>query len=203
MPLERSLADALGGAVGFAVRAVVAIAPIELEALSPAERDRARELGEGPRLEAWLMGRAALRRLFSELGEPDDTPAIRFPHPRISLTHSHSFAVALGLVEPACRGVGVDLELGRGPADAAARLFLREEERRSVASLDLRRLWTVKEALFKANPENADTWFTDYRVEDPAAEQGRAVLLRGRKAAMRYASVSFGAGILSAAVLPE
>jgi hypothetical protein len=71
----------------------------------------------------------------------------------------------------AIEGVGVDLEFARPMHSEAARFFLTAGERRAVEELaagqqpkTLLRLWTIKEALFKADPHNAGTALTDYDV---------------------------------------
>jgi acyl carrier protein len=109
-------------------------------------------------------GRAALRMAAALAGLPGDPDGYRFPHPRASVTHAeHAVAAAVLVSVPAC-GVGVDLEGDRQVTPAIARFYLHDDESRD----DALRLWTVKEAMFKADPDNATRITRDYRVADPA-----------------------------------
>jgi len=74
-----------------------------------------------------------------------------------------------------------------------ARLFLHPSEEG-----DLLRLWTVKEALFKATPANDGAVFLDYAVDDPQALSGRASDRHGR--AFEYLSRRRPEGWLTLAV---
>jgi acyl carrier protein len=120
--------------------------------------------------------RRALGLLGGVLGPPPDGYA--FPHPRLSLSHTDRWGVAAAATGPAA-GTGVDLEHLRPVDPRTARFFLRPEEenwlrrapRREVAHV---RLWTVKEALFKADLGNAVRTLRDYAVDDPAARTGLA-----------------------------
>ena len=201
---EALLEDELGNALGISLKLSIAYAPVDPSSLSAGEEARRQALEGSPKLGAWMRGRRALKRLLGRLGEGDDTAAIEFPNARVSLTHSGDAAVAVGA--PNLRGIGVDLELGRGPGAAAERLFLGENERRVVAALGPRarlRLWTVKEALYKANLRNSETWFTHYLVDDPRCGEGAAFVGRGGgRLEMRYASFELMRGYLTVAICP-
>ena len=126
---------------------------------------------------------------------------------RVESLLAEKLAVGAGAPAGDLLGIGVDLELSGTPRPEAARFFLTPDERAWAAALpagrqgkELRRLWTVKEALFKSDPDNGRKTLLDYRVEDPAAASGVAFSgMEGR--VMRYASVSFSGGVLSVAVL--
>ena len=150
---ERRAREALGGPVRFAV----ARAPLSRSALTTGERRRLAEIRHPGRRRDWLRGRRALKELLRSLGLPEDTSRIDFPHPRLSLAHSAGWAVAAGWdgkAEPA--GLGVDFEGHRPLRAGASRFFLNREERGARGGKGLLRLWTVKEALFKSDPGNAD-----------------------------------------------
>ena len=204
LSLEPLLENELGNALGVSVTVSMADAPVDPSSLSAGERALRKALERSPKLDPWMRGRRALKRLLGRLGESEDTASIAFPNRRFSLTHSGDAAVAVAA--PSVRGIGVDLELGRGPGAAAERLFLSERERRVVAELGPRarlRLWTVKEALYKANLRNAETWFTHYLVDDPRQEEGAAFVERdGARLEMRYASFALRGGYLTVAVCP-
>jgi 4'-phosphopantetheinyl transferase EntD len=203
---EDLLENELGNALAVAMKVSIAYAPVDPSSLSAGEQARRKALEGSPKLGAWMRGRRALKRLLGRLGEPDDTASIAFPNRRFSLTHSGDAAVAVGAALPSLRGIGVDLELGRGPGEASERLFLSESERRAVADLGPKarlRLWTVKEALYKANLGNSETWFTHYVVDDPRGDRGAAFVGReGGRLEMRYASFELAGGYLTVAICP-
>ena len=168
--------------------------PLAVGELSAGERAAFDRLTGELRRRDWLLGRAALKRLLGGA----DTSTVRFPHPRLSLAHSGGVAVAAALDRGAPHaGLGVDFELWRAPDARTARFFLHADERPREAS-GLLRLWTVKEALFKATPANAGAQLLDYRLDDPGAAAGTA--RDGRGNAFRYASGMLPAGPLSVAV---
>ena len=180
--------------------------PLPEERLTPGERDVFAKLSAPARRHSWLLGRAALKRLQAALGGGDDTSTLKFPHPRISLTHSDTWAVAIGSTSPKLQGIGVDLEVKSAPKPEAARKFLNPAEMvwlRRMEEADrpgmLHRLWTVKEATFKADPENQGRTLRDYGLADPGYIAGRA--RRGDRV-FYYASFEVPDGFLSVAVLP-
>jgi 4'-phosphopantetheinyl transferase EntD len=124
--------------------------------------ERAR-LPAGLRRHDWLLGRAALRAHGIA-----DTALVAFPNRCLSLTHAAGVALA-ARCDGAQAGLGVDLEGWRTIDPRAARFYLRPQE-----TGDLLRLWTVKEALFKATPDNAGAVLVDYQVDDSDALGGVA-----------------------------
>jgi 4'-phosphopantetheinyl transferase EntD len=201
---ETRIEDALASALGVPISAAVAAAPIEEDLLTEDERRRYAEVGDTSRCDSWLRGRAALKHLLARIGESPDTARLEFPHPRLSLSHCGRYAVAIASPAAATSGMGVDLELRREvPADAA-RFFLSVDERRQLPlapGRELLRLWTVKEAVFKADLGNAGRGLLDYHLADTAARQGLARVCGGRAAVIRYASLTLPGGFLSAAVV--
>lgn len=196
--LERSFAKSLGEDVVLAF-ARVPLAPAEL---TRGERAELARVGSGDRDAEWLRGRAALRSALARRGEAPDTSGIRFPNARYSLSHSGGQAVAASAL---ARGTGVDFECFRPIRAGTARFFLTEDECALVASLPsgsrsaaLLRLWTVKEALFKADVDNAERTMRDYRLCDPAATAGFA--RTPDSAPQRYATRRTDAGVLTVAV---
>ena len=130
--------------------------------------------------------------------EGGDTSLVRFPHRCLSLTHAGGVAVA-AWADGSQAGVGVDFEGPHATDPRIAPLFLVEQERKAAAGPDdLLRLWTVKEALFKATPDNLGASFLDYEVADPAALVGEAEDRSGRR--LRYVSGGLNGGWLSLAV---
>jgi acyl carrier protein len=109
-------------------------------------------------------GRDALRLAAALAGLPGDPARFLFPHPRASVTHTERAGAAAVLLAGPGAGVGVDLEHDRTVQPRMARFYLRDAE----VGADLLRLWTVKEAMFKADPDNATRLLRDYRTTDPA-----------------------------------
>jgi 4'-phosphopantetheinyl transferase EntD len=207
---EKSLSKKFEEDLGISVKIAASGRSVDLRQLSPREQVRYRALEALPRRESWLKGRSALKRLLLRLGEGDDTAEVRFPHPRFSLTHSGRYAVAIGTDSDRLGGIGVDLEVGRSPHPDSARFFLTPEERdwlhrqpESDRPAHLLRLWTAKEALFKADPKNDETALPDYRMADPGACRGTAGVRHGREIEMRYASSPCGEGWISIAIYPR
>lgn len=193
-------------AFGLPVEARVAEEPLAPERLSGRERIQLAGLACSKRAESWRLGRAALKDLRTALGESPDTADLSFPHPRYSLSHCGRTALAVGCRiggEP--QGIGVDLERDRPVPSQAARFFLTPAEQLWLAdvcsatrSAAVLRLWTVKEALFKADPGNAETRLHHYGIELPFAPVGRARNRRGME--LRYASLRADGGFVSVAV---
>jgi len=180
---------------------------VELEELSRLESEAFSRLAGSLRLPSWLRGRAALKRLLRALDEPDDTGLVRFPHPRLSLTHAGALAIAVGTRHQRLdvTGVGVDLEWARAVRPEASRFYLQPEEMLELqrltdaeANAARLRLWTVKEALFKATPQNENALLTDVSCADPLALTGTAWGKRAERYA--YATQAFGAGVVTVAV---
>ena len=172
---------------------------------SRAEIELADSFASPGRREIWLRGRSALKVVLARLGENTDSSGILFPAPRYSLTHCGQTVVAVGLETGSpVGGIGVDLEIGRTPPERSGRFFLTEEESAWVMRVDaaerdatLLRLWTIKEALFKADPDNAGRLLTQYRLEDPSSQVGRAFAFEN---VLEYTSLAIPDGMLSVAI---
>ncbi|MEO3786714.1 4'-phosphopantetheinyl transferase superfamily protein [Actinocorallia sp. B10E7] len=141
--------------------------------------------------------RAGLVFLGALLGEPA-LPAL--PHPRLSMSRSGDLNLAACVLGAPVTGFGIDLEEERSADPRTGRFFLRDHELRWLDGVRPRdrdhehmRLWTVKEALFKADPANAGTVLRDYGLADPSARTGRA-------GPARYTTVRLGGRFLSFAV---
>lgn len=205
--IEKRLERRLQEEIFVPLKVAVSTAPISVSRLAPKELAAFKDFPLPARQDLWLRGRSALKRLLARLEEDEDTSGIHFPNARYSLTHSRGVAIAVGVEEVRLRGIGVDLETGRTPRVESARFFLgpREQEwclrfEPSVRSEHLQRLWTVKEALFKADPHNRNTGLVDYVVEYPGKPKGRVFTAGGRELAMAYGSIPFAGGALSVAI---
>lgn len=203
---EASIANALLETFSLPILAVVESQPVPENQLTPGESAELTKMTSPLRRESWLRGRAALKRLAVEMHGSQDTSTLKFPHPNFSLTHSENWAVAIGVISTKLAGLGVDLEIKGAPKAETARRFLNPSEMVWLRRMDelehprlLHRLWTVKEAIFKADPDNAGKTLKDYALADPGFKAGRA--LRASRL-FHYASFEFPAGFLSVAVLP-
>lgn len=193
------------------VRLCIAQKSVGMMALSLGERARYERLTTSRRRSDWLLGRSALKDLLARLGKSLDTTVITFPNPCFSLTHCDGFAVAVGVPPRTLKGIGVDLEMGQTAHREAARFFLTGDEQEWVEGLgstvrgrELRRLWTVKEAVFKSDPANRARTLMSYELIIPAAKCGvAAVGLSAAGALIRYVSLEFGQGFLSIAAMPK
>ena len=206
-PLDPALSDAISRDLGVAVRLSMATAPVPMAALSMAEMARLAELPGRARQDEWRRGRAALKDALRSIGQPEDTARLALPHRLVSLTHSGQVAVAVAATDGGTLGVGIDLEMDRAPRLETARFFLTAEEQawlQAQPEIERRahivRLWTVKEALFKADMRNTDAALHEYRVDDPAVMAGGATRAVSR-ASFTYATRRFETGTLTVAAL--
>jgi len=181
-------------ALGIPVELAAVSSPVAVADLSPGERAQLPK-GGGARRGDWLRGRAALKVLL----DGADTATVAFPHRALSLTHAAGLAVA-ARADGHQAGLGVDFEGERSIDPRAARFYLRDAEQADLADGDLLRLWTVKEALFKATPANDGATFLDYEVADAhaLAPVGTATDRAGR--CFRYVSGRLRQGWLTIAV---
>jgi len=203
---EASLANALLETFSLPIVACVEGSPVSEDRLTSGETAELARLTAPGRRDSWLRGRAALKRLGTVMGEGEDTSLLKFPHPKLSLSHSETWAVAIGLDSAKIRGIGVDLEVKSAPRPETARKFLNASETvwlRRMEPVDhprlLHRLWTVKEAIFKADGDNKGRTLKEYALADPGFVAGRA---RRGDLLFFYASFEVPGGFLSVAVLP-
>ncbi len=203
---EASFGNALLETFSIPIFVCVEGQPLPENRLTSGEKADLSKLTAPGRRESWLRGRAVLKRLGAAIGEGEDTSAFKFPHPKLSLTHSEAWAVAIGSNSPKMAGIGVDLEVKSIPKPETARRFLNPSEMVWLRRMDelehprlLQRLWTVKEAIFKADPGNQGKTLKDYALADPGFVAGRA--RRGDRL-FHYASFEVPQGFLSVAVLP-
>jgi acyl carrier protein len=190
----------------LSVLAVWTTRPLPLPVLTARERAYAATLGPG--LRHWLTSRNAQRLLLGLLGMECETTAYTYPHRRLSLSHTETGSLAAGVRTPVpagMAGLGADLEPDHAADPRTARFFLDERERRWLTGLSPKaggsehvRLWTVKEALFKADPANSGATLRDYLVDEPEARCGQA-RRRRHDTIFGYASGRLGGAHLSVA----
>ncbi|MEB3298513.1 MAG: 4'-phosphopantetheinyl transferase superfamily protein [Candidatus Sericytochromatia bacterium] len=187
--LERRIAMDLGATV------LLAFADNPLEGHSA----RLESLTHPARILSYRRGRAALANILQRLGRTEDPWSVSFPHPEFSISHTAARAVAAAW--PQGKGIGVDLEAAdRHVSPGAMRLYLTQDElaRHSDAPEETRlRLWTVKEALYKAHGHNAGLVLSSFSLDDPEAFCGTATSA-GRS--FRYGSWASESGWLAMAL---
>jgi len=170
--------------------------PLPMESLTAGELVVWQSLGSDAARRNWLIGRSALKALVEQ-----DTSELVFPHPALSLTHAGGMAVA---VRSAAKlsGIGVDFEQWRAQVHPRfAEFFLRPSEHAAAKNVRaIVRLWTIKEALFKALPDNDGCVLLDFELADPASDCGTASGPGGRT--LHYVSADVGLGAVSVAVTP-
>jgi len=193
LPDTKFLKSTLGEPLGLDLLFNVTSGPATAAVLSPTEQERYEVLEDTARAEPWLLGRAALKSLRSQLDGCADIDNMRFPNGRFSLSHSADVALAVAEPSGCLEGIGIDLEVDARIQPAAARFFLSDSEQRWLQSQPsehrphhLLRLWCVKEAVFKANPGNAGKLLADHELQHPADGKGAASSVDGQT--MEYAS---------------
>lgn len=200
MPPEVKVVDS------FLVELETAYAPLRESDLTVGELTIWKDLRGDERKVAWLRGRMALRNLRVRQGCDVDTSKLSFPSPQYSVSHSGELSLAAG-VRDTFQGIGVDVELDRRPRTAIARFFMTDDElkyirdlREQTASQRVLRIWTIKEALFKATPNNKDLTLRSFRITDPDAEEGEATVVSRPGLHIYYSSFSLDRGQLSVAI---
>lgn len=170
-----------------------------------------------PNRDIWLMrrnnkqaGRTLLGKLLRQtgLGGVFKAKLLSFPQTSCSISHSQDTVVCTLSAGKGLQGLGLDIELQRSVPIDAGRLYLSNREQRllknysTYSSNELLRLWTVKEALFKADIKNRKrSWLSHYECFNPQNWFGEARLhISTTKQRFKYATVRFQLGYLSIAV---
>jgi len=165
----------------------------------------------------WLMrrsnkqaGRTLLGKLLrqSGMGSVFKAKLLSFPQTACSISHSRNTVVCALSAGKGLQGLGIDVELPRSVPIDAGRLYLSNREQRllkncsTYSSDELLRLWTVKEALFKADINNRKRgWLSHYECLNPHIWFGNARLRPSTtRQCFKYATVTFQSGYLSIAV---
>ena len=185
--------------LGTPIHLAVAHEQIRVDLLSSGAKNRFNSIatvGKGD----WLMGRQALHNLCATLGWELDAGMVSFPHRAVSLTHANGLAIAVAATAATGHaGVGIDYEADRHVHPRTATWFLNAGEM-PQSTEDLLRLWTVKEAVYKACPCNRDLTLLDFQLDDPSTTSGEAGCPKKPALHFRYASLPFMDGIVSAAI---
>jgi len=151
----------------------------------------------------WRGRRKALGQLINELhlGPSNKVENMIFPQQQLSLTHSGRWSIAAGTSSIKVLGIGIDFEVSKDMDQATTRLFMNQRERNRLVdntSLALR-LWSIKEAIFKSDPDNHEYRVWDYELCNPSLHTGRAFRASSNKK-FRYISLRLLEGVLAIAV---
>lgn len=202
--LEKRLSRELNVVLKIAVSQEAATA----DQLTQAELAAYTQIADSPRSYSWLLGRSALKRLRASWKLSQDTSSITFPNPSYSLTHSGNYAIAAGTRAKNIDGLGVDLELERVPHPDALHFFLRPSEHQWILSLpqpvrsrETLRLWTIKEAVFKADPNNAGRLLANYNLPCPWDHRGHGFADNAPQRKIHYCTIELAQGFFAAAIL--
>lgn len=157
------------------------------------EHTLAQRLGVPLHLGVAATGRDALATALRAAGR-DTITVERWPCAFASLTHSRDVAIAVAL-PPHVRaiGIGIDLEHDRPMKPDMARLICDTHERAWLDTLpserrdaELLRLWTAKEALYKADPTQGESIVAEYVLASPGDE----ITTGGRRDSTHHATVT-------------
>ncbi len=172
--------------------------PLSLDDLLPQEQLALKEAKNRGRFHAsWFLGRAVARKLFSYLEIPIEATTLMMSQNKISLSHTKNNAYAIGISEytNGTFGIGLDVELSRTMQRDWGRFFLTPSEQQWLSNIPesslsntMIRLWTLKEALFKADLNNRQFDLPDYQLKDPSQWTGDAFNIHN-KLAFRYYSL--------------
>ena len=183
------------------VRLASARAPLAENLLDSTDRQRLASFTTIERKNQWLRGRSALSAIAAALDIEARLSELHSPCPGISLTHNGKVSVAAGI--STAQGIGIDFESWHQIEPAMLRWFLTETEQHQLAvssNFTRLRLWTVKEALFKASSENKGLLLTDFEVNQSTAMTGHARNCTRVNSGLRYTSFMLRQGLLSIAI---
>jgi phosphopantetheinyl transferase len=111
--------------------------------------------------------------------DPRESLNLSFPNKNFSISHKKNFSVALYLKGDNFQGCGVDVEVPKRIPIKHWHFFMTPEEISKLnkksnlkSSQIASRIWTIKEALLKADMNNLGKFLKDYPLEDLMKTQG-------------------------------
>ena len=198
----QSLSHAFSQHLGRTLIIAVSSDPIQPELLGEKGRQIFQSFRFEKRRQEWSCGRHALLQVMRDVGDGADPDELDFPHKRYSLTHSQGKAIAIADADGQLAGIGIDYEAMRQMKRGVERFFLTDDERLGLQATGdddarLLRLWTIKEALFKADPANGQRLLKDYRLQQAMKMHG-SVSLHG--SIFHYICMEVDGGFISVAI---
>lgn len=183
--------------------------PLSPKKLSMGERRVYNGIKVERRLTEWLTGRSALKAAAAAAGVSVDTSCLKLPHRWLSLTHCAGTAIAV-CAEPrgagAVLGAGVDFERDRLLNRETLHFFANDEELTGLdtnTNATILRLWTIKEAAFKACPDNRCLVLADFVIRDLCSDGSGQALVRPGNRRVFFSSYRYDGGWLSLALSLE
>jgi phosphopantetheinyl transferase len=183
--------------------------------LTEAEKGILESFNSNIRKQNWLLGRQAIKQVIQKLINSNlsdsayspDTSKIKFPCSWLSLSHSGNIAVSVALPNTIkLKGLGLDLQLNKFPTTGTEKYFSRPQEKQYFNNLPEKDeakkrclLWTIKEACYKANPKNQNTYLAEYEILNFEAGLG---LAQREEYQFNFASLALPNGYLSLAICP-
>lgn len=125
---------------------------------------------------------------------------INFPNECISLSHSKNHVVVVRI--NGFKGVGIDIQFKKPQEKSSKSKLLKRiafKDLKKSTEEDVLKVWTIKEALFKANMQNKNTYLSEYKLIDNTCAEFEK---DGMKVRFEYICFDFDEFLLSCAVLP-
>lgn len=161
------------------------------------------QLWRGDAASAGQGSQHVFRRLYRHARPKHLAQPLRCASRDRSLTHAGKRMYAITAGHTSLNGIGIDFEPWRVLDSRHARMMLTPQERlraQQASNEDLLRIWTIKEALFKADMGGQQRWVNAYELECPLRRSGIGkVQSNGRIKRFRYLSIRTTEGILSTA----
>jgi phosphopantetheinyl transferase len=151
----------------------------------------------------WVASRFILKQIL-DFGIDDNILSIKMPHLGVSITHTQEKALVLESFDRNL-SIGIDYELRVKAPLESARFFLTEKEQNWLYDgyfneWELLKIWTIKEACFKAGMDNKKMGLKDFELIEPSLERGKAVCIKNNKI-LKYVNLIHAQGPLSVAIL--
>lgn len=188
--------------LGCTLRFTLAETPLPEAALSDVEKERFDALSAPRRRASYLLGRAAVHLLVED-------HSLMFPALGYSLSHSVSAECSLAIAVEAkqdgqLRPVGIDIERISPRKPGLARRFLNDNEFALFESLpkperETIRLWTIKEAVWKAAQASTASLALVTQVEILSLDKAQG-LARFEDCDYRFASCLYGNCFMTVAI---
>ena len=128
----------------------------------------------------YLIGLSALKQALRRVEGHMDTSRIQFPSSTVSLSHVDQGALSVGLTPAEAgklgiSGIGVDIDFLDYFQERSKSMYLTKNERQAFQAYEevstkeeaqvlAMKLWTMKEALFKASPDNDHLQFNQFEL---------------------------------------
>ncbi len=148
--------------------------------------------------------RQSLTQLLKRNKSGDRTRAksMIFPMRTLSLCHSDNKGFSAQAIDKKIKGIGIDFEPNHTLNPKHMALYTSKREQRLSKPSSATRLWTVKEAMHKANHQNHKIgWLSAYQLKTPNQWSGRAYLSKpGSHKQYRYSSLNTFGGVLTLAI---